>query len=40
MEETAPFGFREDRAKAIRPHLQRILEAMLDWAKEAKGVSW
>jgi len=33
MEETPPFGFREDRAAGIRPELRRILEAMLEWAK-------
>ncbi|HWA42505.1 MAG TPA: N-formylglutamate deformylase [Hypericibacter adhaerens] len=40
MDEAPPFGFREDRAKAVRPHLRRILETMLEWAKETKGVSW
>jgi N-formylglutamate deformylase len=40
MDEAPPFHFREDRAKGIRPHLKRILETMLDWVKETKGVSW
>ncbi|QEX17843.1 N-formylglutamate deformylase [Hypericibacter terrae] len=40
MDEDPPFGFREDRAKGIRPHLRRILETMLDWGREAKGLKW
>jgi N-formylglutamate deformylase len=40
MDEDPPFGFREDRAKGIRPHLRRILETMLDWGREAKGLRW
>ncbi|MFZ5789933.1 MAG: N-formylglutamate deformylase [Pseudomonadota bacterium] len=40
MDEAPPFGFREDRAALVRPHLERILGAMLDWAREAKGLSW
>lgn len=40
MDEAPPFGFREDRAALVRPHLERILETMLDWARETKGLSW
>lgn len=31
MEEHAPFRFRADLAKTIRPHLREMLEEMLDW---------
>jgi N-formylglutamate deformylase len=31
MDETAPWAWREDRAAQVRPVLQRLLQAMLDW---------
>jgi N-formylglutamate deformylase len=31
MEETSPYGFREDRARAVRTILREQLELVLDW---------
>ncbi len=36
MDEAPPFGFRDDLAAAIRPVLRRLLEAALDWGREAR----
>ena len=33
MEEYPPYRFRDDLADGIRPVLQRLLEAMLDWGR-------
>lgn len=32
MDETRPFGFREELAEGVRPVIKRMLAAMLDWA--------
>ncbi|MCG8361386.1 MAG: N-formylglutamate deformylase [Kiloniellales bacterium] len=34
MDESPPFGFREDLAAGIRPVLRRLLEAVIVWAEE------
>lgn len=34
MDEDPPFTFRDDLAAGIRPVLRRIVEAILDWARE------
>jgi len=34
MDEAPPYVFRADKAGAIRPTLQGLLEAMLDWASQ------
>lgn len=39
MDEQPPFGFREDRAVAIRPVLRRIVEAMLGWTERTDAAS-
>jgi N-formylglutamate deformylase len=36
MQEQWPFEYREDRAAAIQPHLQRMLQAMLAFAHERR----
>jgi N-formylglutamate amidohydrolase len=33
MLESPPYPFRPDRAAGIRPHLRRIVEALVDWAR-------
>lgn len=33
MEEYPPYRFRDDLANGVRPVLQRLLEAMLDWGR-------
>ena len=38
MDEEAPYGFRDDKAAAIRPTLARLLRAMLDWASQGTVV--
>lgn len=35
MDETAPFGLREDRCQLLRPLLNNCLSQALDWAKQA-----
>lgn len=32
MDVTPPYGFRPDLAAGVRPHLQRFVEALVDWA--------
>jgi N-formylglutamate deformylase/formiminoglutamase len=34
MDETAPWGFRPDRADRVRPHLTRFVEALARWVTE------
>jgi N-formylglutamate deformylase len=36
MNETPPYPFREDRAAELRPVLRRLLETLLDWARERR----
>lgn len=36
MNEAPPFAFREDRAAELRPVLRRLLETLLDWAREPR----
>jgi N-formylglutamate deformylase len=35
MDEASPFGFRPDRADAVRPVLIELLSAVLDWTRSA-----
>ncbi|HEY7687609.1 MAG TPA: N-formylglutamate deformylase [Dongiaceae bacterium] len=35
MDEDPPFGFRDDLAARLRPHLRALLEAMLAWGRES-----
>jgi N-formylglutamate deformylase len=34
MDETAPFGYREDRAGEIQPLLRRLVQAGADWVRQ------
>ena len=34
MDETYPFGYLEEVARAVRPTLKALLEAMLEWATD------
>jgi N-formylglutamate deformylase len=34
MDEAPPFRYRAERAEKLRPTLRRLLEALLDWARE------
>jgi len=34
MEEIPPFSYREEKAQQLQPTLQKLLQAMLDWANE------
>lgn len=39
MDEPPPFGFREDRAARVRPHLKAMIEAFLACARPGSGAS-
>jgi len=38
MDETPPYGWRDDRAAGMRPLLQALLQAVLSWARGARRV--
>jgi N-formylglutamate amidohydrolase len=34
LDETPPWAFREDLARALRPHLAQLIETMLSWGRQ------